>query len=302
MKLLNARTIDALALIISGGSDSGHHVAPEFSRYRRAGEIKRFLSPFGIEYELAGRSRVPVLIDRLEQLNNDPHHHKTLVDCICASVTPIDYVHDEERLGKTLEYLNEYLKFDGLQIRVGRTSAEVVKIQQVIGSEGIRTHSKSLSLDTVQRDFDRALESAAVDPEDAITAACSMLESILRSIIVGLDATLPAKKDLSSLYKTVRDNLNLSPERSDLPKEISDDVKTILGGLTTIVGGIGSLRTHAGDAHGREAGHTRVDARIAQLAVNSANTLGVFLIETWQMKFPSVPLEKHKGVREHTRE
>lgn len=293
MKLLNTRTIDALALIISGGSDSGHHVAPDFSKYRKAGEIKRFLSPFGIEYELAGRSRVPVLIDRLEQLNDDPNHHKTLVDCICASVNAIDYLHDSERLDKTLEYLNGYLKFDGLRIRVGRSIAEVVQVQPAIGSDSIRTHSKSLSLDTVQRDFDRALESAATDPEDAITAACSMLESILRSIIVGLDVTMPAKKDLSSLYKTVRDNLNLSPDRSDLPKEISDDVKMILGGLMTIAGGIGSLRTHAGDAHGREAGHARVDARIAQLAVNSANTLGVFF-ETWQMKFPSVPLENHK--------
>jgi hypothetical protein len=44
------------------------------------------------------------------------------------------------------------------------------------------------------------------------------------------------------------------------------------------------LRTHGGDAHGREKGFKRIDARIARLALNAASTIALFLIETWERK------------------
>jgi hypothetical protein len=56
--------------------------------------------------------------------------------------------------------------------------------------------------------------------------------------------------------------------------------------------GIGSLRTHAGDAHGRERGYGRIDARIARLAIHTSSTLALFLIETWETKFKR---ELHRG-------
>ena len=45
---------------------------------------------------------------------------------------------------------------------------------------------------------------------------------------------------------------------------------------------IGALRTHGGDAHGREKGFKRLDARIARLSINAAGSLALFLIETWE--------------------
>ncbi|WP_446686926.1 abortive infection family protein [Paracoccus niistensis] len=58
------------------------------------------------------------------------------------------------------------------------------------------------------------------------------------------------------------------------------------------MGGVGSLRTHGGDAHGRERGYARIDARIARLSIHAASTAALFLIETWQRKFPTRPLPK----------
>ncbi|MDI5930061.1 abortive infection family protein [Rhizobium leguminosarum] len=49
---------------------------------------------------------------------------------------------------------------------------------------------------------------------------------------------------------------------------------------------------HAGDAHGRERGFKRVDPRIARLAIHSASAVAVFLIETWQLRFPGRDLPK----------
>ena len=85
--------------------------------------------------------------------------------------------------------------------------------------------------------------------------------------------------------RAVQEPLGLKPSRSDLPAEIANDIRQILGGLTSTVLGIGALRTHGGDAHGRERGAVRIDARIARLALHSASTAALFLIETWERKF-----------------
>tara|TARA_R110001583_G_scaffold74100_7_gene205495 strand:- start:1142 stop:1477 length:336 start_codon:yes stop_codon:yes gene_type:complete len=76
-------------------------------------------------------------------------------------------------------------------------------------------------------------------------------------------------------------------------RKMADDVRKVLSGLATVVEGIGALRTHGGDAHGRERGYTRLDTRIASLAIHSASTAALFLIETWQMRYPSTTLVRH---------
>ncbi|BDA85486.1 hypothetical protein Sa4125_30280 [Aureimonas sp. SA4125] len=78
-----------------------------------------------------------------------------------------------------------------------------------------------------------------------------------------------------------------------MPDEIAEDVRAILGNLAATVGGIGALRTHGGDAHGRERGAKRINARIARLAIHSAGALTLFLIETWQEKYPQKVLHPH---------
>ncbi|MBU2708724.1 abortive infection family protein [Zooshikella marina] len=150
--------------------------------------------------------------------------------------------------------------------------------------------AKVLDFDTVSTDLDRALNDAKNDPESAITSACSTLESVCRSILVEMKIKLPKSKDLMSLYKEVRKPLGLTPDTSAFPSDIANDVLKILGGLTTTVEGIGALRTHAGDAHGREKGYKRVDSRIASLSVHAASTLALFILETWQRSYPGKQL------------
>lgn len=122
------------------------------------------------------------------------------------------------------------------------------------------------------------------DPEDAITAACAIVESVCRSILVELDEKLPSDRSITTLYKHVAKKLGISPDRDDLPSEVAEESRRILGGLANTVAGIGQLRTRTGDAHGREHTVRRVDPRLARLAVGSAATLSQFLIETWQRR------------------
>ena len=94
----------------------------------------------------------------------------------------------------------------------------------------------------------------------------STVESVCRSILIELGLGLPEKKDIKGLFAAVRKPLGLGIDRDDLDPLIADDVRKILNGLATVIEGIGSLRTHGGDAHGRERGYTRIDRRIASLA------------------------------------
>ncbi len=71
-------------------------------------------------------------------------------------------------------------------------------------------------------------------------------------------------------------------------------------GLATTVEGIGALRTHGGDAHGRERGYSRLDRRIASLAIYAAGTVALFLIETWQRKYPQRDLKLHQTPAQDT--
>jgi hypothetical protein len=74
---------------------------------------------------------------------------------------------------------------------------------------------------------------------------------------------------------------------------IAGDVRATPGGLATVIQGVGALRPHAGDAHGRERGYARIDARIGRLSIHAASTVALFLIETWQRKFPTRILHRH---------
>lgn len=121
------------------------------------------------------------------------------------------------------------------------------------------------------------------------------LKAFCRSILIELGDSLPDKKDIKALFGAVRKPLGLGADRPDLDPLIADDVRKILSGLATVVEGIGALRTHGGDAHGRERGYARLDRRIANLAIHAASTVALFLIETWQRKYPQRDLKLHSA-------
>jgi len=170
--------------------------------------------------------------------------------------------------------------------------ARILEGKAIPARAGLAKTADILNFDTVQRDIDRALKAAERDPESAVTSASSTLESVCRSILVELGQPLPAKKDIRTLFRAVAQHLQLGADRSDLDRAIAEDIKTILGGLATITQGIGALRTKFGDAHGRERGYARIDGRIADLAINASSTISLFLLETWQKRYPNRTLKR----------
>lgn len=60
-----------------------------------------------------------------------------------------------------------------------------------------------------------------------------------------------------------------------------DDLKRILSGVLSVVDGIGAFRTHASSAHGEGRKVYNLKPRHARLAINSAHTMALFVLETW---------------------
>lgn len=175
-----------------------------------------------------------------------------------AAADARDFFEEPERHVVVLDHLNRALRFDGFEVQQqgGRMRlVEVGKGVPVLAE--LAGPSEVADFDTVSRDLDRTLAGSQTDPEDAVTAACSTVESVCRSILIELGEPFPARKDVQELYNAVERPLGLSSDRSDIDPLIANDVRQILSGLATVIEGVGALRTHGGDAHGREKGYAR---------------------------------------------
>lgn len=124
--------------------------------------------------------------------------------------------------------------------------------------------------------WQKALERKSQDPEGAITISRSILESVCKHILHGLCTEFNERNiELSELYKLTANELNLSPDQH------SEKIfKQILGGCSGIVNGLGTLRNKHGDAHGTGPTANKPKPRHAELAVNLAGAMAIFLIQT----------------------
>ena len=286
---LSDQSVDALAYIISGGAANDGE--PPIGLYRQGWKLKAWFVEFGIKFE-ESKSRFPATVEAIRfAAFVDDDLVKRILE---KAADPRDFIGQSEKHKAVVEYLNERIAYDGLRLV---PSGRVVRLEELAetpsSSKALAMTAANFDFDSVQVELERALSAAKTDPEIAVTAACSLIESVCRSILDELDQPLPAKEDISSLYRAIRDPLGLEPTKEGLPPEIVNDVRNALSGLITSVQSIGALRTHAGSAHGKGKGVRRIDTRIANLAIHSASAVALFLIETWQLRFPGRKLPAH---------
>lgn len=153
-------------------------------------------------------------------------------------------------------------------------------------SDGSSAPSKSLAqlikgrdIPAIDAEFTRALANVNSEPREAVSAACNILESIFKTYIADEGLSLPNKQDLQNVWKVVRGDLGFDPNLVQ-----DDDLKKILSGILSIVDGIGAFRTHASSAHGQGRKLYNVKPRHVRLAIHSAHTIALFVLETWDEK------------------
>jgi len=139
---------------------------------------------------------------------------------------------------------------------------------------------KSFDEAGVHAAWEKALDRRVDDPDGAITAARTLLETVCKHILDLQKVAYNSKKiEIHELYKLVAKELNLSPDQHN-----EAVFKQILGGCSAIVSGLGTLRNRLGDAHGQGKVSAKPSSRHAELAVNLAGSMAIFLVSTWQSR------------------
>ena len=138
---------------------------------------------------------------------------------------------------------------------------------------------QGLDFEHIHSIWQKALDRRISDPEGAITLSRTLLESTCKHILDELEIDYGNSPDINQLYRLVGKALNLSPSQ-----HTEQTFKQILGGCSSIIEGLGALRNKVGDAHGQGKISFRPAPRHAELAVNLAGTMAVFLFSTWDMR------------------
>ena len=159
-----------------------------------------------------------------------------------------------------------------------------MKSGKITGAVG--TPSKSLEdfirgndVPLLEQEFMRALSNVEGNPRDAVSAASNILETLCKAYIAEEGLEIPAKQDLKPVWNVVRKDLGFDPSVVE-----DKDLQAILTGLFAIVDGIGALRTHASSAHGAGKNSYKLEPRHAKLAIHSAHTVTLFVLESWSRK------------------
>lgn len=136
-------------------------------------------------------------------------------------------------------------------------------------------------LPAIDQEFTRALSNIEQSPREAVSAASNILESVCKVYIADRALEMPSKQDIKAVWLVVRKDLGFDPS------VVADqDLQVILTGLFAVVEGIGALRTHASSAHGAGKKQYKLEPRHARLAIHSAHTVALFILESWQRKVP----------------
>ncbi|HFQ5441320.1 TPA: abortive infection family protein [Vibrio vulnificus] len=159
----------------------------------------------------------------------------------------------------------------------------LVYISGGIVSDGTSPTSKALSelikgrdIPSIDAEFERALSNVNTEPREAVSAACNILESIFKVYIEDEELEKPQKQDLQNVWKVVRNDLGFNTNTLE-----DNDLKKIMSGILSVVDGIGAFRTHASSAHGSGRKVYNLKPRHARLAIHSAHTIALFVLETW---------------------
>jgi hypothetical protein len=113
------------------------------------------------------------------------------------------------------------------------------------GSQPIGENTTRLRSRHVHAAWQKALDRRVADPEGAITAARTLLESVCKHILDDAGVAYANDADLPKLWATTAESLNLAPHQHQ-----EKLFKTILGNCQSVVNSLGALRNKIGDAHG----------------------------------------------------
>jgi hypothetical protein len=227
-----------------------------------------------------------ILSDSRLKMNEDEFFLKFL----CETIHPVVRRESDEVI-KILKIINEYLTKDGYElIEKEKISGRPIfisrkkSIDKIILQESSKKIKDVLSDEYVIKQIELMDNSIEEMPSEAIGKAKELIETICLKILEEKKITTDRDWDLIKLLKHTTKNLNLTPEEIDDSNRGAESIRKILGSLVSIVHGLSELRNQYGSGHGKKPKFKGLSSRHAKLAVGSAQTLAIFLLETHKLK------------------
>ena len=187
--------------------------------------------------------------------------------------------------------LTEILRRDSFALaQVGTESGypifEVVPVSAIgesPSSQDVSIVLSSFDEEGVHAAWEKAMARKNTDPEGAITAARTLLETVCKHVLDHQEGvTYQSGDDLPKLWKACAETLNLAPSQHTL-----EPFKQILSGCTSVVHGLGTVRNRIGDAHGQGRRPVKPRPRHAALTVDLAGAMATFIVTTFNERLDS---------------
>lgn len=205
---------------------------------------------------------------------------------LCEMLHPVVQP-DIEEAERIRAILNDYLIKDGWEIREQmRTSGHPIFAPiRAIGAdahaiETAKIVSQSVDTEYVTKQISRMQGALVSDPEVAIGTAKEFVETVCKTILKERNIHYKTNEDMPKLVKKTAGELELVPEGIMKEAKAAEIIKRLLSNLSTVSDSLAELRNMYGTGHGKEASSKGLFLRHARLAVGSATTLAVFLLES----------------------
>jgi hypothetical protein len=180
------------------------------------------------------------------------------------------YIDQAKQVKDAVTELTSHTK--GCWIRSSSWLLRMPKLEEVESSPDTSELFSDSSLFDVQRLWTKAKSRAINDPDGAITASKTMLESLCKIIIDDFEGTYTNKDDFPVLYRKAVEYLELSANSQTEP-----EYRKIMGSCSQIISSISCIRNRESDSH---ASHNIADSTQAKFVVNLAGSVALFLIES----------------------
>jgi hypothetical protein len=212
---------------------------------------------------------------------------------LCETVHPV-VRSDTTEAERLVQLYNQFLRADGYEIvEKSKISGRPIFVARFVGiaqTPGINVANDTLSgtdWSYVSQQITRMETAVSNDPGLAIGTAKELIETCCKSILQERNVQPDKPNDINNLVKTTAKLLQLTPEDISEAAKAANTIKILLNNLATITQGIAELRNRYGTGHGPEGRHRGLSSRHAKLAVGSASTLVVFLVETHRERPPT---------------
>jgi hypothetical protein len=156
------------------------------------------------------------------------------------------------------------------------TEREILRqeLHSFISPDPIGLSFSKLQEPAFREDWAACLTRLQSDPASTFTAARTLLETLLKTIIKERGEEPDSSGDLMRLLKQAERCVGFNVSTSS-PQSIHQ----IVHGLSSVVNGLAALSNNGGDRHGLVNGQSIDDPGLASLCVNAAGTVGLALID-----------------------